>query len=90
MFRSADPSTQLSILGLHLSPNRTGRRWNNKCMCSRESLDFGDTLPIIMTEKDAVRCLEMNSNNLWYLSVEAKFENEDLAENILNKLTMNK
>ena len=43
-----------------------------------------------MTEKDAVRCLEMNSNNLWYLSVEAKFENEDLAENILNKLTINK
>ena len=55
-----------------------------------EDLDFGDTLPIIMTEKDAVRCLEMDSNNLWYLSVEAKFENEDLAENILNKLKINK
>ena len=40
-----------------------------------------------MTEKDAVRCLDMESKNLWYLSVEAKFENEDLAEGIMNKIT---
>ena len=39
-----------------------------------------------MTEKDAVRCLEMNNNNLWYLSIEAKFENEELADKILKKL----
>lgn len=39
-----------------------------------------------MTEKDAVRCLEMKNNNLWYLSIEAKFENEELADKILNKL----
>ena len=55
---------------------------------SEEDLDFGDSLPIIMTEKDAVRCLDMNSKNLWYLSVEAQFENKDLAEKILNKLTI--
>ena len=54
---------------------------------SEEDLDFGDSLPIIMTEKDAVRCLDMESKNLWYLSVEAKFENEDLAEGIMNKIT---
>ena len=51
-----------------------------------EDLDFGDSLPIIMTEKDAVRCLDMKSKNLWYLSVEAKFENENLAEKILSKI----
>ncbi|MFL2706343.1 MAG: lipid A export permease/ATP-binding protein MsbA [Gammaproteobacteria bacterium] len=51
-----------------------------------EDLDFGDSLPIIMTEKDAVRCLDMKSKNLWYLSVEAKFENEDLAKKILSKI----
>ena len=53
---------------------------------SEEDLDFGDSLPIIMTEKDAVRCLNMQSKNLWYLSVEAQFENKDLEEKILNKL----
>ena len=56
---------------------------------NEEDLDFGDSLPIIMTEKDAVRCLEMTNNNLWYLSVEAKFENEELADQILNKLNIN-
>ena len=53
---------------------------------NEEDLNFGDSLPIIMTEKDAVRCLEMKNNNLWYLSIEAKFENEELADKILNKL----
>ena len=53
---------------------------------SEEDLDFGDSLPIIMTEKDAVRCLNMQSKNLWYLSVEAQFKNKDLEEKILNKL----
>ena len=56
---------------------------------NEEDLNFGDSLPIIMTEKDAVRCLEMKNNNLWYLSVEAKFENEELADRILNKLKIN-
>ena len=54
-----------------------------------EDLDFGDSLPIIMTEKDAVRCLDMKNKNLWYLSVEAKFENDDLADKIFKKLTIN-
>ena len=42
-----------------------------------------------MTEKEPVRCLEMTNKNLWYLSVEAKFENEELADQILNKLNIN-
>ena len=53
---------------------------------SEEDLDFDDTLPIIMTEKDAVRCLDMKNKNLWYLSVEAKFEEKALAEQILTKI----
>ncbi len=77
-----------TLISLGLNPIR--HSFPDHYQFKEEDLDFGDTLPIIMTEKDAVRCLEMNSNNLWYLSVEAKFENEDLAENILNKLTINK
>ena len=77
-----------TLISLGLNPIR--HSFPDHYQFKEEDLDFGDTLPIIMTEKDAVRCLEMNSNNLWYLSVEAKFENEDLAENILNKLKINK
>ena len=77
-----------TLISLGLNPIR--HSFPDHYQFKEEDLDFGDTLPIIMTEKDAVRCLEMNSNNLWYLSVEAKFENEDLAENIMNKLTINK
>jgi tetraacyldisaccharide 4'-kinase len=51
-----------------------------------EDLDFNDSLPIIMTEKDAVRCLDMDNKNLWYLSVEAKFEDMEIADKIINKL----
>ena len=54
---------------------------------SEEDLDFGDSLPVIMTEKDAVRCLEMKNKNLWYLSIEAKFEDESLEDKILTKLS---
>ena len=51
-----------------------------------EDLDFGDSLPIIMTEKDAARCLDMDNKNLWYLSVEAKFEDETFEKTILEKI----
>jgi tetraacyldisaccharide 4'-kinase len=33
---------------------------------------FDDSLPVLMTEKDAVKCREFASDKLWYLSVDAK------------------
>ncbi len=39
----------------------------------RESdVDFGDGLPVIMTEKDAVKCRRFARPNQWYLPVDAK------------------
>ena len=35
-------------------------------------LDFGDTLPVMMTEKDAVKCQRYARPNHWYLPVDAK------------------
>lgn len=35
-------------------------------------LDFGDDLPVVMTEKDAVKCGQIAGDNVWYLPVEAK------------------
>jgi tetraacyldisaccharide 4'-kinase len=35
-------------------------------------LAFDDSLPVLMTEKDAVKCREFSSDKLWYLSVDAQ------------------
>ena len=36
-----------------------------------EDLDFGDDLPVIMTEKDIVKCHRFTQSNHWYLPVKA-------------------
>jgi tetraacyldisaccharide 4'-kinase len=40
-------------------------------------LAFGDSLPVLMTEKDAVKCRGSDDQRLWYLPVEAAFEGAD-------------
>ncbi len=37
----------------------------------REDVGFDDDLPVVMTEKDAVKCLRFATPRLWYLEVEA-------------------
>jgi tetraacyldisaccharide 4'-kinase len=49
----------------------------------KNDFDFGDDLPIVMTEKDAVKCFQMNLKNAWYLPVEAVIDKE--VEALLNK-----
>lgn len=39
-----------------------------------ESFEFADALPIIMTEKDAVKCTAFASDNMWMLPVDAKID----------------
>jgi tetraacyldisaccharide 4'-kinase len=48
-------------------------------------LDFGDGLPVIMTEKDAVKCERLDAGPFWYLAVEARPE-AGLGEQILKRL----
>ena len=43
---------------------------------SKDDLIFDDDYPIIMTEKDAVRCKDITIKNLWYLEVEAEISDE--------------
>jgi tetraacyldisaccharide 4'-kinase len=38
-------------------------------------LTFGDDSPIVMTEKDAVKCAGMVLENCWYVPVTVKFPN---------------
>ncbi len=42
-------------------------------------LDFGDTQPVLMTEKDAVKCQRLGIGRGWYLPVDAHFEPAEAA-----------
>ena len=40
-------------------------------------LRFGDELPVLMTEKDAVKCAPFADPRLWYVPVSASFSEPD-------------
>ncbi len=50
-----------------------------------QDVAFGDGLPVVMTEKDAVKCRELDAGRLWYLPVSATFE-EGFVQSLLNLL----
>jgi tetraacyldisaccharide 4'-kinase len=51
----------------------------------KNDLSFTDELPIIMTEKDAVKCKKLADHRFWYLPVTTHID-KDLAGKILTKL----
>jgi tetraacyldisaccharide 4'-kinase len=56
---------------------------------SAADLAFGDDLPVLMTEKDAVKCQAFADARLWYVPVEAAFSEADagtLLECVCGKL----
>jgi tetraacyldisaccharide 4'-kinase len=50
-----------------------------------EDLDFGDALPVIMTEKDSVKCQEFADQRYWYFPVAAYLET-GFEKNLLERL----
>jgi tetraacyldisaccharide 4'-kinase len=44
---------------------------------SAVELQFGDGLPVLMTEKDAVKCVELANPRLWFVPVAAQFAGSD-------------
>lgn len=48
-------------------------------------LNFNDDRPILMTEKDAVKCQPFANNNTWYIPIEASISGK-LDQHILQKL----
>jgi len=46
---------------------------------------FNDTLPVLMTEKDAVKCKKFAMNDAWYLKVDALLSNS-FYEKLIEKL----
>jgi tetraacyldisaccharide 4'-kinase len=45
----------------------------------REELLFNDSLPLLMTEKDAVKCRSLGLHDAWYLPVSASFPVDEAA-----------
>lgn len=52
---------------------------------SMGDLNFGDNLPLLMTEKDAVKCQQYAQAHHWYLPVSARID-DDLLQAIVKKL----
>ena len=50
-----------------------------------EDLQFGDSQPVLMTEKDAVKCRQFATEKHWYLPVDAKLS-DGFTEQILVRL----
>ena len=51
----------------------------------QEDLVFNDAYPIIMTEKDAVKCHSFQLNDCWYLPIQAKID-DALLQSVVRKL----
>lgn len=52
----------------------------------QSDLDFDDDAPVIMTEKDAVKCQRFVQDNFWYLPIEAQL-NAEFETRLLNRIT---
>ena len=72
----------LTALGLNLVEHSFPDHYQFK----EEDLNFEDNHPILMTEKDAVRCMDMMNKNLWYLSIEAEIKDDKFKTELLMKL----
>ena len=72
----------LSSLGLNIMEHSFPDHYQFK----EEDLNFEDNHPILMTEKDAVRCMDMKNKNLWYLSIEAEIKDRGFKEDLLSKV----
>lgn len=64
--------TRLERMGLTVIPHAFPDHYRFQ----KTDLEFQDTLPIIMTEKDAVKCEAFADYHHWYLPVEAKLAPE--------------
>jgi tetraacyldisaccharide 4'-kinase len=54
---------------------------------NQKDLQFNDKYPVIMTEKDAIKCYNFSKNDYWYLAIEAQVE-KNFDQNLINSLTI--
>lgn len=73
--------TQLTEAGLAVSPHP----FSDHHPFQKEDLEFNDDKPILMTEKDAVKCQSFSQKNMWYIPINATISGR-LNEQLLDKL----
>ena len=71
----------LTDAGLTITPHHFADHYRFRAI----DLHFNDTNPILMTEKDAIKCRTFATDNMWYIPVKASINN-NLADHILSKL----
>jgi tetraacyldisaccharide 4'-kinase len=54
---------------------------------TKEDFVFSESLPILMTEKDAVKCVEFADERFWYVPVDVQFD-KDFSEQIVRKMEL--
>lgn len=47
---------------------------------NESDLNFDDDLPVLMTEKDSVKCKSLVNNNLWYVAIDIQLSNQFLND----------
>jgi tetraacyldisaccharide 4'-kinase len=67
-FISALEALGMQVLA-HLHPDHA--------LFNRADIDFGDQLPVLMTEKDAVKCQNIADSRHWFVSATADFSETD-------------
>ncbi|MFT7413454.1 MAG: tetraacyldisaccharide 4'-kinase [Methylophagaceae bacterium] len=72
---------QLSSQGLHV----ISHAFDDHHPFQSKDLNFNDNKPILMTEKDAVKCQPFANSNTWYIPIEATISGK-LDQHILQKL----
>ena len=60
----------MTLEGLHWQP--VAHAFADHAPYSAELLNFSPALPLVMTEKDAVKCRAFAADNWWYLAVDAQ------------------
>jgi tetraacyldisaccharide 4'-kinase len=53
---------------------------------TRRDIEFGDGLPVLMTEKDAVKCGHLSGKDMWFVEAELEFA-EGHGERLLRSIT---
>lgn len=72
----------LTQIGFNVVPHEFPDHYNYKS----QDLEFGDNLPVVMTEKDAIKCVKFAKNNFWYQTITIEF---NLQQSFNNFLTNN-
>ena len=81
-----DPPRFFSTLsGLNFELNKTKGFVDHQKFAHQDFVEFEDTVPLLMTEKDAVKCKGFAKENYWYLPVNAAFSEQD-KDSIITEL----